>query len=96
MITLSERTVGRRLIPGTKPFENLHLLSSPETIQLWTDFLRSSLKLGRLEQSGNQKLQPRRTVKSELERIKSENPEKYQALTRFGIIDSYLKPFCQT
>ena len=72
---------------GTKPFEELaDLLSSPETIQLWAGFLRDSSLTARkagFEQSGNQKQQPRRTVKSELERIKSENPEKYQALTRF-------------
>lgn len=72
---------------GTKPFEELaDLLSSPETIQLWADFLRESSLTARkvgFEQSSNQKQQPRRTVKSELERIKSENPEKYQALTRF-------------
>ena len=72
---------------GTEPFEELaDLLSSPETIQLWVDFLRRSSIAAQeagFEQSGKQKERPRRAVKLELERIKSEDPEKYKTLKRF-------------
>lgn len=72
---------------GTQPFEELaELLSSPETVELWVNFLRESSvtaqKAG-FEQSGKRKRGPRQTVKSELERIKSENPKKYKALKWF-------------
>ena len=71
---------------GTKPFEELaDLLSSPETIQLWVDFLRKSSIAAHeagFGQSGKRKGQPRRAVKLEFERIKSEDPEKHKALTR--------------
>ncbi len=72
---------------GTKPFEELaDLLSSPETIQLWENFLRESSLAARtagFEQGGKRQRRPRHAIKSELERIKSEDPEKHQALTRF-------------
>ncbi len=72
---------------GTKPFEELaDLLSSPETIQLWVDFLRESSIAAQeagFEQGGKRKGRPRRAVKLELERIKSDDPEKHKALTLF-------------
>ena len=72
---------------GTQPFEELaDLLSSPETVQLWVNFLRESSTAAReagFEQSGKRKRGPRHTVKSELERIKSEDPEKHKVLIRF-------------
>ena len=72
---------------GPKPFEELaDLLSSPETIQLWVDFLRRSSAAAReagFKQSGRRKRPPRHSLKSELERIKSEDPKKHQALTQF-------------
>lgn len=72
---------------GTKPFEDLaDLLSSPETIKVWVNFLRDSSLAAReagFEQSGEQKQQPRRTINAELELIKFDNPKKYQTLTRF-------------
>ena len=71
---------------GTQPFEGLaDLLSSPETIQLWVDFLRKSSITAQeagFEQSGKRKISPRRAVKLELERIKSEDPKKHKALAR--------------
>ncbi len=72
---------------GTQPFEELaELLSSPETIELWVNFLRQSSTAARkagFEQNGKRRGGPRRAVKSELERIKSEDPEKHQALASF-------------
>lgn len=72
---------------GTQPFEELaELLSSPETVELWVNFLRESsvaAKKAGFEQSGKQKRGPRQTVQSELERIKSEDPEKHGVLVRF-------------
>lgn len=72
---------------GTKPFEELaDLLSSPETVQLWVIFLRESSAAARkagFEQGGKRKRRPRHTIKSELERIKSEDPQKHDALTQF-------------
>ena len=72
---------------GTQPFEELaDLLSSPETIQLWVDFLRESSTAAReagFEQNGRRKRGPRHIVKSELERIRSKDPEKHKVLTRF-------------
>lgn len=72
---------------GTQPFEELaDLLSSPETIELWVNFLRASSlaaqKAG-FEQNGKRKEGARRAIKSELERIKSESPEKYKVLIQF-------------
>ena len=71
---------------GTKPFEELaDLLSSPETIQIWVDFLRKSSIAAQeagFEQSAKRKIPPRRVVKLEFERIKSEDPKKHKALTR--------------
>ena len=72
---------------GPKPFEELaDLLSSPETIQLWVDFLRKSSIAAQevgFEQRSKRRRRPRRAVKLELERIKSEEPEKHKVLTRF-------------
>ena len=72
---------------GTQPFEELaDLLSSPETIELWVNFLRESSAAARkagFKQSGKRKRHPRHSLKSELEHIKSEDPKKHQVLTQF-------------
>ncbi len=72
---------------GTESFERLaDSLSSPETIQVWVDFLRKSSSVAQeigFEQSGKEKHSPQRSAKAELENIKIGDPEKYEVLNSF-------------
>lgn len=72
---------------GTEPFERLaDSLSSPETTQVWADFLRKSSRVAQdagFERNSKRKQPSPRSAKAELENIKSEDPEKYEALSGF-------------
>lgn len=72
---------------GIEPFERLaDSLDSPETIQIWVDLLRKTSQTAQeigFERTRKEKKQPLHSLKSKLENIKPEDPEKYEALIRF-------------
>lgn len=72
---------------GIESFERLaNSLSSPQTTQIWVDFLRKTAKAGQeigFERSVKGKQQSPLSAKAMLESIKVDYPEKYEALIGF-------------